>query len=100
MARHLGWLKVERESVRLRNSHAFDQNHCTVLVALFWRCVSCSRNPEVAKSQYLESGNKYFERGKYKQARIMYKDAIQKDRLFGPAYYKLGLTAIKLESSE
>jgi hypothetical protein len=28
----------------------------------------------------------------------MYKDAIQKDRLFGPAYYKLGLTALKLNS--
>jgi tetratricopeptide (TPR) repeat protein len=67
------------------------------LVALL-ALVSCSRNPEVAKQRYLESGNKYFANGKYKQARIMYKDAIQKDRLFGPAYYKLGLTAIKLAS--
>src|SRR5688572_15777234 len=68
-----------------------------VLVALL-ALVSCSRNPEVAKRRYLESGNKYFAAGKYKQARIMYKDAIQKDRLFGAAYYKLGLTALKLSS--
>lgn len=69
----------------------------TVLVALL-ALVSCNRDPEVAKQRYLESGNKYFANGKFKEARIMYKDAIQKDRLFGPAYYKLGLTAIKLSS--
>jgi tetratricopeptide (TPR) repeat protein len=69
----------------------------TILIALL-TLVSCSRNPEVAKRRYLESGNKYFERSKFKEARIMYKDAIQKDRLFGPAYYKLGLTALKLNS--
>lgn len=70
----------------------------TLLVALL-ALVSCSRDPEVAKRRYLENGNKYFERGKYKEARLMYKDAIQKDRLFGPAYYKLGLTALKLGST-
>jgi tetratricopeptide (TPR) repeat protein len=60
--------------------------------------VSCSRDPNVAKRRYLESGNKYFEKGKYKEARLMYKDALQKDRLWGPAYYKLGLTETKLGS--
>ena len=60
--------------------------------------VSCSRSPEVAKRRYLESGNKYFDRAKYKEARIMYLDAIQKDRLFGPAYYRLGLTSLKLQA--
>src|ERR1051325_2320740 len=69
----------------------------TVLVALL-ALVSCSRNPEVAKRRYLESGNKYYDKGNFKSARIMYKDAIQKDRLFGSAYYHLGLTAIKLNS--
>src|SRR6185295_10487534 len=59
--------------------------------------VSCSRNPDVAKRKYLESGNKYFEKKNYKSARIMYKDAIQKDKLFGPAYYRLALTALQLE---
>src|ERR1051326_3009394 len=60
--------------------------------------MSCSRSPDVAKQRYLESGNKYYDRGKYKEARIMYLDAIQKDRLFGPAYYRLGLTSLKLQS--
>src|SRR4051794_22864700 len=70
----------------------------TILIAVL-ALVSCSRNPEIAKKKYLESGNKYFNLGKFKEARILYKDAIQKDRLFGPAYYKLGLTAIKLGSA-
>jgi tetratricopeptide (TPR) repeat protein len=60
--------------------------------------VSCSRDPNVAKRRYLESGNKYFEKGKFKEARIMYLNAKAKDQRWGPAYYKLGLTAIKLGS--
>src|SRR5689334_13755895 len=60
--------------------------------------VSCNRDPNVAKKRYLESGNKYFEKGKYKEARIMYKDALQKDQRYGLAYYRLGLTAIRLGS--
>jgi tetratricopeptide (TPR) repeat protein len=58
--------------------------------------VSCNRDPNVAKRRYLESGNRYFTRGKFKEAAIMYKDALQKDQLFGPAHYKLALTWLKL----
>jgi len=58
--------------------------------------VSCSRDPNIVKRRYLESGNKYFDRGKYKEAAIMYRDALQKDQLFGPAHYKLALTWYKL----
>jgi len=57
--------------------------------------VSCSRDPNVVKQRYLESGNRYFDRGKYKEAAIMYADALQKDNLWAPAHYKLGLTWIK-----
>jgi tetratricopeptide (TPR) repeat protein len=65
-----------------------------VLAAL--SLVSCNRDPNVAKKRYLESGNKYFEKGKYKEARIMYRDARQKDARYGPAYYRLGLVDEKL----
>ncbi len=67
-----------------------------IVLAAVSALVSCSRDPNVAKRRYLESGNKYFEKGKFKEARLMYKDALQKDPLFGPAYYKLGLTETKL----
>src|SRR5579884_1316332 len=54
--------------------------------------VSCSSDPNVAKKKYLELGNKYFDRGNYKNASIMYRRALEKDKLYGAAYYKLGMT--------
>ena len=69
-----------------------------IILTVVFALVSCSRDPNVAKRRYLESGNKYFDNGKYKEARIMYLNAKAKDQRWGPAYYKLGLTALKLGS--
>ena len=57
---------------------------------------SCSRDPEVVKRKYLQNGNRYFEKGKYKEARIMYVNALRKDARFGEAYYRLGLTQLRM----
>jgi len=65
-----------------------------VLAAL--TLIGCSRDPNVAKKRYLENGNKYFDKGKYKEASIMYRNALQKDQRYGPAYYRLALTDLKL----
>src|SRR5437660_9047273 len=59
---------------------------------------SCSRDPKVQAQRYLENGNKFFEKAKYKEASIMYRRALQKDLKFGEAYYRLGLTDLKLAS--
>jgi tetratricopeptide (TPR) repeat protein len=58
--------------------------------------VSCNRDPNVAKKRYLENGNKYFAKGKFKEASIMYRNALQKDQRYGLAYYRLALTDLKL----
>ena len=58
--------------------------------------VSCSRDPQVAKRRYVENGNKYFARGKYKEASIMYRSALQKDMRYGEAHYRLALAELKL----
>jgi len=58
--------------------------------------VSCNSDPNVAKKKYLDLGNKYFDRGRYKDAGIMYKRALEKDRRYGEAYYKLGMASLKL----
>ncbi|PWU08177.1 MAG: hypothetical protein C5B51_08220, partial [Terriglobia bacterium] len=58
--------------------------------------VSCNRDPNVAKRRYLDSGNKYYDKGKFKEASIMYRNALQKDQRYGPAHYKLGLTYVRL----
>src|ERR1700730_3068446 len=67
---------------------------CLLLVAV---SASCSRDPNVVKARYLQNGNKYFERGKYKEASIMYRTALQKDAKFGDAHYRLALTELKMD---
>ena len=59
---------------------------------------SCNRDPNVAKKRYVESGNKYFQKGKYREAALMYRDALQKDKRFGEAHYRLGLTYFKMDN--
>jgi tetratricopeptide (TPR) repeat protein len=59
--------------------------------------VSCSRDPKKVRQAYLESGNKYFDRGKYKEASLMYRNSIKTDPKFGDAYYHLALTELKLQ---
>ena len=58
--------------------------------------VSCNTDPNVAKKRYMERGEIFYKRGKYKEARILFLDAEKKDRRYGPAYYKLGLVSLKL----
>ncbi len=57
---------------------------------------SCSRDPKAQAQRYLDNGNKFFAKAKYKEASIMYRRALQKDLRFGDAYYRLGLTDLKL----
>jgi tetratricopeptide (TPR) repeat protein len=59
--------------------------------------VACNRDPNVAKRKYVESGNKYFDRGKYKEARIMYQNALKRDARYGEAYYRAALADLKLQ---
>ncbi|HVY92882.1 MAG TPA: tetratricopeptide repeat protein, partial [Bryobacteraceae bacterium] len=63
-------------------------------VAVF--SAACTRDPNVLKQKYLESGNKYFEQKKFKEANIYYRKALDKDKRFGMAYYKLALTDLQL----
>ena len=59
---------------------------CVLLVAV----TACT-----SKRGYVEKGNTLVEKGKYEDAAINYRKAIQKDPNYGEAYYRLGLTAIK-----
>jgi len=66
------------------------------LLPLLLVLASCSRDPKVQAQRYVENGNKFFAKAKYKEAAIMYRKALQKDLRFGEAYYRLGLTDLKL----
>jgi tetratricopeptide (TPR) repeat protein len=56
----------------------------------------CSRDPNVRKQKYLESGDRYFAGEKYREAAIQYSNAIQVDSRFAAAHYQLGQTYLKL----
>src|ERR1700730_17403821 len=57
---------------------------------------ACNRDPRVVSRKYADSGSKYFDRGKYKEASIMYRRAISRDVRYADAWYRLGLTNMKL----
>src|SRR5437660_88635 len=69
-----------------------------LIVAAAATPVSCNRDPNVLKKKYLEMGDTYFKREQYKQAALLYRNALQRDQKFGMAYYKLGLTQLKLDN--
>ncbi|MBY0375220.1 MAG: tetratricopeptide repeat protein, partial [Bryobacteraceae bacterium] len=56
----------------------------------------CDGPPEKARLKYLESGNKYFSNGKFREASIMYRRSLQKDMRFAEAHYRLGLSELRL----
>src|SRR4051794_9841498 len=58
---------------------------------------ACNRDPNVAKQRYLENGNKYYDKGKYKEALIMYRNALKRDLKFGEAYYRAALAELRLQ---
>ena len=67
-----------------------------VLIAVL-SLVSCRRDPNSAKKHYFESGNRYFDKGRYKEASIQYANAIKIDQKYGPAYYKRAMAYLRLK---
>lgn len=68
---------------------------CVLAVALF-SVTGCSTDPKVRRQKFLDNGNKLYDKGEFKQASIYYRRALREDATFADAYYKLGLTSIKL----
>jgi tetratricopeptide (TPR) repeat protein len=68
-----------------------------LLIATFF--TGCSRDPNVRKQKYLESGDRYFAKAKYREAAIQYSNALQVDPRFAAARYQLGEAYLKLGDS-
>src|SRR5215467_12568372 len=71
-----------------------------VLVICFLAAVltGCSRDPNVRKQKYYESGMRYFEKGKYREAAIQFGNAVQIDPRYTQAHYQLAQSYLKLEN--
>jgi cellulose synthase operon protein C len=76
------------------------ENHYKFLFLLTVVCIigtSCSRDPNVRKQKYLESGERYLQKGKYAEAEIQFSNAIQVDSRFAEAHYQLAQACLKLQ---
>jgi cellulose synthase operon protein C len=69
---------------------------CSLLTAL---CTGCSRDPNIRKQKYLDSGEKYAAEGKYREAVIQFRNAILIDSRFAHAHYDLSQAYLKLGDS-
>src|SRR5271169_5072947 len=58
---------------------------------------SCSRDPNVRKQKYLQSGQRYFEKGKYREAGIEFVNAIKIDQNYADAHYQLAQTYLMIQ---
>jgi len=58
---------------------------------------ACSSDPNVRKQKYLESGNRYLVKDKYREAAIQYQNALQVDPRFVEGHYQLAQAYMKLE---
>jgi tetratricopeptide (TPR) repeat protein len=82
--------------MRIANGSRFQYVVAAVCVLAAF-LTGCSRDPNVRKQKYLESGQRYFDKGQYREAAIQFENAIQVDSRFADAHYKLALAAMKLE---
>jgi tetratricopeptide (TPR) repeat protein len=58
---------------------------------------ACSRDPNVRKQKYFDSGQQYFAQGKYREAAIEFFNAIQIDQGFAEAHYRLAECYLKVQ---
>jgi cellulose synthase operon protein C len=66
-----------------------------LIPALF---TGCNRDPNVRKQRFLESGNRYRDQDKIREAAIQYANALQLDPRFAEAHHQLGDAYIKLKN--
>jgi tetratricopeptide (TPR) repeat protein len=65
-------------------------------LALILAAFGCRTDPNVAKQEYVKSGDRYVEEKKYFEAIVQYRNALQQDGKFGEARYKLAETYVKV----
>ena len=79
-------LDLHSEGYMTRNSW---RRYSIIFTAGLIAMAGCSRDPNVRKQKALDSGNKYFDAGKFPEACIEYQNAIQIDSKFAAAREKL-----------
>ena len=58
---------------------------------------SCSRNPQARRQKYFQSGQRYFEKGKYSEAAIEFINAVNIDPNYAEAHHQLAESYLRLQ---
>ena len=81
---------------KLRSTPVLRISATATLLTVLAATSGCNRDPNVRKQKYLESGQRYYNEGKYKEATLQYYNALKTDKAFSPAYYELGRAFLKM----
>lgn len=68
----------------------------TMLLGVAFTATGCKGDPATRKKKFLEMGIKSYNKGDYKAASLSFRKALQEDNKFPEAYYRLGLTSMKV----
>src|ERR1700685_4710009 len=55
----------------------------------------CSRDPNVRRKEYFDSGMRYFQRAKFHEAAIQFQNSLQADPYYSDAHYQLAQCFLK-----
>ncbi len=70
----------------------------TLLLALIASVFTgCSRDPNVRKQKYVQSGQAYYEKGEFAEAAIQFRNAIAVDPSYAAAHFQLAMTYLKTQ---
>lgn len=68
-----------------------------VLACMAAFLAGCTRDPNVRKHKYFESGQRYASKGKYREAVIQYRNAIEVDATYADAHYQLAHAYVHMQ---
>jgi tetratricopeptide (TPR) repeat protein len=67
---------------------------CALAAGIF---SGCSRDPNVRKLKYFQSGQQYFQQGKYSEAAVQFLNATRVDPNYSEAHYQLAQSYLKMQ---
>src|SRR5271167_2504294 len=67
----------------------------TLIAALAFS--GCTRDPNVRKQKYFQSGQNYFEKGQYREAAIEFTNAVKIDPSYADAHLRLAESYLQLQ---
>ena len=74
---------------------AFRLTSALALSIVLGTTLGCHRDPNKVKLKYLQSGERYANEGKYKEASIQFANALKVDHNYGDAHYQLAKVYLK-----